>query len=223
AALERWRGSPFADAANADWLRPVRTRLDDLRLQAHRELFEAELAVGRHHEVIPEARAILDEHPLREDLWAVYMLALYRAGRQADALRAYAEARRLLAEELGIDPSSQLQQLEERILAQDPTLLAEATPDPVAPESPTEPPDWSGEQRLVTILEARLVGTEPLVEALDPEAAGRAIADVIETMTATVDRSGGTVLGREPAGFVAVFGVPAAREDDTYQALRTAL
>src|SRR5690606_4631108 len=87
----------------------------------------------------------------------------------------------------------------------------------------TEPPDWSGEQRLVTILVARLVGTEPLVEALDREAAGRAIADVIETMTATVDRWGGTVLGREPAGFVAVFGVPAAREDDTYQALRTAL
>ena len=85
---------------------------------------EADLVLGRHGELVGELEALCREHPLRERLWELLMLALYRAGRQAEALRAYTEARDRLVDELGIDPGPALRELEARILAQDPSLAA---------------------------------------------------------------------------------------------------
>lgn len=121
-AQRRWRGSPLADAAGASWARPEITRLEDLRLEAVECDLEARLALGDHAGVAARAEAAVDRDPLRERLWALLITARYRAGRQADALRASGRLRELLRDELGIDPSPELQELERKVLAQDPTL-----------------------------------------------------------------------------------------------------
>lgn len=127
-ALGLWRGEALADAAYAEFAQAEIRRLNELRLGAREDRLEAELALGRHLEAIPELNALLDVHPLRERVRGLLMLALYRAGRQAEALRLAGTGRRLLSEELGIDPSPELVQLESRILAQDPALAAPPTP-----------------------------------------------------------------------------------------------
>ena len=121
-ALELWRGPPLADLADAGSLAGEIARLEELRFGALEDLLDARLAVGDHSEVLPDLERLTAEYPLRERLWAHLMLARYRSGRQADALEAYRRARELLAEELGIDPSPELQELHGRILQQDPTL-----------------------------------------------------------------------------------------------------
>ena len=98
--------------------------LDDLRTGALEDRIEADLALRRHAEVIPELERLIQEHPLRERLWGQVMLALYRSGRQAAALDHYRELRRTLVDELGLDPSPELQELQHRILRQDPALAA---------------------------------------------------------------------------------------------------
>ena len=98
---------------------------------------EADLAQGRHGDLVDELEALCRQHPLRERLWELRMLALYGAGRQADALRAYAEIRDRLVDELGIDPSPALRDLEVRILAQDASLSAIGSPPPSAAAMPT--------------------------------------------------------------------------------------
>ena len=122
-ALALWRGNPFADVADeSPTLRADAARLSELRLTAREHRIQVELALGGHTGVIPELERLTDQYPLREALWARLMLALYRSGRQADALATYQKARRLLAEELGIEPSLELQQLEEQMLLHAPEL-----------------------------------------------------------------------------------------------------
>jgi DNA-binding SARP family transcriptional activator/streptogramin lyase len=123
-ALTLWRGPPLEDLAHAPFAAPCIGRLDELRLSALEERIEAGLALGRHSDLVPELTALVAEHPRRERLRAQLMLALYRAGRQSEALEAYREGRRLLAEEVGIDPGPELQSLERAILVQDPSLAA---------------------------------------------------------------------------------------------------
>ncbi len=137
-ALGLWRGPPLSDLGDEPSLRPFITRMEQLRLEALETRMEADLAVGGHQAVVGELEGLAREYPLRERLWAELMLALYRSGRQADALRAYQEARRVLSEELGIEPSPQLKELEQRILDQHPILQtrrALATVTPVEVES----------------------------------------------------------------------------------------
>jgi DNA-binding SARP family transcriptional activator len=122
--LDLWRGRPFEDAHPTPHLDLEAARLEELRLVALETWGEAELAVGYHRELIPEFRRLAAEHPLREGFWRLLMLALYRSGRQSEALRAYAEASRLLREEAGLDPGKDLTDLESRILIQDPALDA---------------------------------------------------------------------------------------------------
>ena len=122
AALDLWRGPPLADADGASWAQDEIRRLEELRVAALEERIEADLALGRHAEVVPELEGLVARHPLRERLRAQLMLALYRSGRAADALQAYAAARRMFAEELGIEPSAALRQFEGAILAQDSSL-----------------------------------------------------------------------------------------------------
>jgi DNA-binding SARP family transcriptional activator len=127
-ALQLWRGSPLSDLAEAPALAGEIARLQELRLAAVEDLLGARLAVGEHTEALPDLERLTVEYPLRERLWAHLMLARYRSGRQADALEGYRRAQELLAEELGIDPSPELQELHRRILQQDPALQLSGRP-----------------------------------------------------------------------------------------------
>jgi predicted ATPase/DNA-binding SARP family transcriptional activator len=129
-ALRLRRGEPLSEFAYAGFADAERAHLDELTLVAIETRAEADLVLGRHRELVGELEALCREHPLRERLWELLILALYRAGRQAEALRAYTEVRDRLVGELGIDPGAALRDLETRILAQDPSLDA-AGPAPL--------------------------------------------------------------------------------------------
>ncbi len=122
AALALWRGAALSDFASEPFAQVEIARLEELRLSALEERVDADLALGRHAELVPELEGLIREHPLRERLCAQVMLALYRSGRQADALAAYQGARRTLADELGLEPGRKLQELERAILRQDTEL-----------------------------------------------------------------------------------------------------
>ena len=121
-ALGLWRGPVLPEFADADFARPVITRLEESRLAATEDRIEADLMLGRHGELAGELEALVGEHPLRERLWGQLMISLYRAGRQGDALRAYQRARTMLADELGVDPGPELTRLQGAVLSQDPAL-----------------------------------------------------------------------------------------------------
>ena len=119
-ALELWRGPPLAELASAPFAPAEIARLEEQHLAALELRVEADLAAGRHAELVGELQQLTREHPWRERLHAQLMLALYRSGRQADALEAYRHAREVLVEELGIEPGAELHDLHEAILAHDP-------------------------------------------------------------------------------------------------------
>jgi DNA-binding SARP family transcriptional activator len=121
-ALALWRGPALADARESALLEAAAVRLDEQRLTALEMAFEARLECGQARELVPELEHLVVTHPLRERLRALLMLSLYRAGRQADALAAYQEARRVLIDELGIEPGAALRELEQAILMQSPEL-----------------------------------------------------------------------------------------------------
>lgn len=128
AALALWRGPALADLAYESFARPEVERLEELRLVVLEERIDAELALGRQDALVGELRELVDKHPLRERLRAQLMAALYRCGRQADALAVYRDGRRVLLDELGIEPGPGLRGLEQAILRQDPALGALAPP-----------------------------------------------------------------------------------------------
>ena len=134
-AIGLWRGPALPEFADEEFARPVITRLEQARLAATEDRIEAELMLGRHSELAGELDALVQEHPLRERLWGQLMVALYRSGRQGDALRAYQRARVVLADELGVDPGSELKRLENAVLSQDPALGRPATPQAAGGES----------------------------------------------------------------------------------------
>jgi predicted ATPase/class 3 adenylate cyclase len=128
-ALALWRGEPLADFRYEEFAADAIGRLDELRLVALGLRLQADLALGRAAEVVPELEALVREHPLRESLRELLILALYRSGRQADALAAYQDAHAALLDELGLDPGEALQRLEKAILLHDPSLdLSAAEP-----------------------------------------------------------------------------------------------
>src|SRR5919198_2726843 len=140
-ALALWRGAPLADLAWVPFAQAEIVRLEELRAAAFEDRIDADLALGRHRQLVPELELLIAEHPLRERLRGQLMLALYRAGRQADALAAYQRARTTLVEELGIEPGEALRKLERAILAHDPSLEL-APPGRVAPRrvpTPVQP------------------------------------------------------------------------------------
>jgi peptide/nickel transport system substrate-binding protein len=139
-ALALWQGDALADVAGEPFAAAEIRRLDELRLQAAERAIDDDLAAGRHAQVIGELEALVAAEPLREHLHAQRMLALYRAGRQSEALEAYREARAALVEQIGVEPGSELRRLQDAILAQDPALdVADAAAaQPVA--SPRPPP-----------------------------------------------------------------------------------
>jgi DNA-binding SARP family transcriptional activator len=121
-ALSLWRGAPLSDLAHARFAQADIARLEDLRLACLEERIDRDLGEGRGAELTGELEALVAEHPLRERLRGQLMLALYRSGRQAEALDAYQAARRELVDELGIEPGRELRELHQRILNQDPAL-----------------------------------------------------------------------------------------------------
>ena len=129
-ALELWRGEPLADFAFEPFARSARDRLQELRLAALEDRIAADLALGRHAELVAELEALVEQHPLRERPRGLLMVALYRSGRQADALDAYRSARARLIQELGLEPGRDLRDLESAILRQDASLDAPATAIP---------------------------------------------------------------------------------------------
>jgi DNA-binding SARP family transcriptional activator len=157
-ALGLWRGPPVADIVFESFARNEVDRLEEERLGTVVERIACELALGRNHELIPELEMLVGEYPLRERLRAQLMLALYRTGRQADALTAYQEARRVLVDELGIEPSQELQSLEHAILQHDPVL--ELRPPPQSPPLPVPSTSFVGRAEEVGALEALIGGPE---------------------------------------------------------------
>ena len=136
AALALWRGTALADLADEPFAGAEIRRLEELRMRAAELAIDADLAAGRHGEVIGELETLVGEDPLRERLHAQRMLALYRSGRQAEALKAYLEVRELLVEQIGVEPGPELRRLHEAILRQDDEL------EPPAAEPKGLPPEF---------------------------------------------------------------------------------
>ncbi|HUO69666.1 MAG TPA: BTAD domain-containing putative transcriptional regulator [Solirubrobacteraceae bacterium] len=221
-ALGLWRGTALQGLTDTAWFSAEALRLEALRMDALEEQFEAALALGDHREIVSELRAALEEDPFRERLWGQLMLALYRSGRQADALETFREARRVLAEELGLEPVPELRRLQEAILEHDPAIGAV----PAAPRRGNLPApstsfvdrehelgqivDLLREHRLVTLTGPPGVGKSRLalevVRSLESQTQdggwlvdlGRAggAADVVRVVAGAVDARGADPLAR---------------------------
>jgi DNA-binding SARP family transcriptional activator/tetratricopeptide (TPR) repeat protein len=168
AALALWRGQPLADVTGLAWLEEQAVRLDLLHLQVKRALAEARLAAGEHAALVPELEDMVAESPLDEHVHGQLMLALYRCGRQADALTVFRRLRILLADQLGIDPSPVLQDLQMAILRQDaelavparPSASTAARPVPVPAQLPSAVPGFAGRAAELASLNAALAQAE---------------------------------------------------------------
>lgn len=155
-ALSLWRGPPLQDFAYEAFAQPEIARLEELHLATFEDLFDAQLAAGRDSELVADLEQLVEANPLRERLRAQLMLALYRGGRPADALETYQRGRRIMVEELGLEPGETLRQLESRILQQDPELdLPRASPR--VAETPAREPSPSRRRRLASAGVAALV------------------------------------------------------------------
>jgi len=168
AALGLWRGRALADVADVEPLAREGARLEELRLLTLEGRVEADLALGRHAEVTGELEGLVAEHPVRERLWRLLVLALYRSGRQADALAAYRRAREMLAEELGIEPGRELRALEQAVLRQE----VPAPPPTARHNLPARLTSFLGREPELAALE-RLVGERRLVTLTGVGGAGK--------------------------------------------------
>ena len=219
AALALWRGDVLEDLGDHDFVAPVRARLDELRASALESRIRAELDLGHHSAVVAELGSLVAQHPLREGLHAELMLALYRSGRQSDALAAYRDLRSVLDTELGIEPSPPLQELNTRMLRQDPTLdwvarpaLAARPPAPrrrptldTASSPPARAPAAPGSSALtvVAVAVAGLAGgaTLPLAEA--PVAAAAVPANAVSELDENGQVVASVPVGTNPTAVVA--------------------
>ena len=222
-ALGLWRGPALADFAYESFAQAEITRLEELRRTALEEQIDADLALGRHTELVGELESLVAAEPLRERLRGQLMLALYRAGRQADALAAYRDGRAILVGELGIEPGRALADLEAAMLRQDPELEAPQRPRLGAVSAPTAHADPAEERKLVTVIAADLAGPVPLSVTEDPERAGLLLERIRAAMEAEIDEAGGRLETVAGDALTAVFGAPVAQEDHAERALHAAL
>ena len=211
-AMTLWRGPPLTDFRYEPFAQAEMARLEELRLACLEERNEANLAVGTAGTLTAELGRMVTDHPLRERLRGQLMLALYRSGRQADALEAYRQFRSTLMEELGLEPSSALRELQAAILRHDPAL---------APGSATggTPPA----RRPVTVLCVALQLAPSSGVALDPEAHGVMNEHVVSGLTAVLERHGGKLAASDGEHLMGVFGVATLHEDDALRAARASL
>jgi DNA-binding SARP family transcriptional activator/tetratricopeptide (TPR) repeat protein/DNA-binding transcriptional ArsR family regulator len=210
-ALALWRGPPLVDLAFEPFAALETPGLEELRTAALEDLIEARLLLGAGPELVPELEQLVADYPFRERLRGQLMLALYRAGRQADALDAYQETRHTLVDELGIEPSAPLRELEQAILRQ------EAWLDP-ALEQQLEAP-LEERRKTVTILFADI----DCPETIDPELLRKATVIALAQVRAVLESHSATIEQRTGDEVLAVFGIPQAHEDDPVRAVRAAL
>ena len=227
-SLALWRGPPLAEFAYEAFAQNEIGRLEELQLAALELRVEADLALGRHTEVVAELESLVRDHPLRESLSRLLILALYRAGRQADALIAYQYTRGRLVDELGLDPGPALQLLEKQILRQDPALDLVTAAQPSAAAIATPSATERGRptpaaRKIVTVVCCDMVAYDASGGQLDPEALRLVMSRGFERAAAVIESHGGTVEDAFDGGLMAVFGVPAVHEDDALRALRAAL
>ena len=224
-ALRLKRGVALADFAYEPFAQNEIARIEELALACLEQRLDADLAEGRHAALVAELEALVAEHPLRERLRAQLMLALYRSGRQADALDAYQAGRTLLLDELGLEPGAELRELQRQILAHDAALeLPERLSSPEVEHAVAQPELPAVRRRegrkTVTVLTCDVTASG---SELDPESLRRLTArgfdellPVLEGLGATVERSmGGAV--------TAIFGIPVVHEDDALRAARAAV
>jgi DNA-binding SARP family transcriptional activator len=212
-ALGLWRGGALADFVYEPFAQLDIARLEELRVSALEERVDADLAVGRSSELVGELQTAVAEHPLRERLCAQLMLALYRCGRQAEALAAYRQSRETLVEQLGVEPGAELRELESRILRQDASLEV-----PRAPVAATV-----RARKLVTLVVIELRPSTFGGGRPDPEALEALLGRLVPQLTVAVQRHGGVVERAADERVVAVFGIPRVHEDDVARAARAAL
>ncbi|MGW4208859.1 BTAD domain-containing putative transcriptional regulator [Lentzea sp. NPDC004789] len=245
-ALGLWRGPVLADLAETGINWPELTAIKDWRLATQEDCFEAELACGRHYEIIGELESLIEAEPYRERLGGQLMLALYRCGRQVDALSVYRRTRSALVEELGLEPGRELQELERAILDHAPALdlpasvqrrhllaVGHASPAlPVPAPAPVviTPPAVEPAVVDVTTVERKLVSVVMVSAQLglaagdgDPEDVDAVHQEVAAAVSSEVSRLGGVVGGNVGSVFLALFGVPRTSEDDADRAVRSAL
>ncbi len=213
AALALWRGRALEDLAFEPFARDEVGRLEEARLAALEQRIDADLELGSAGELVGELEQLVGEQPLRERFRSQLMLALYRAGRQADALEAYQDARRVLMDELGLEPSEELRALQHAILEQDPSLGVVGTA--AAERGP--------DRRTVTVLFCDLVDSTRLASELDPEVYRALISRYFELVREPIARHGGTIEKFIGDAVMAVFGVPQLHEDDALRAVRAAV
>jgi predicted ATPase/class 3 adenylate cyclase/DNA-binding SARP family transcriptional activator len=234
-ALGLWRGQPLGELAEQPAGRAEVTRLVELRHSGEELLADARLALGEHAGMVGDLESAVAAEPLRERRWAQLMLALYRAGRQADALRSYHRLRTVLGEELGIDPSAELRALEAAILAQDPALSLPVAAGLVGPaagrvppstgtfpgsetEGSTELPRPVGAERDVRELTAHTLtfvftdieGSTELLRRLGEAAYAQVLADHHRLIRAGLAAHDGREVGTQGDGFFALFSSPRA-------------
>jgi predicted ATPase/DNA-binding SARP family transcriptional activator/class 3 adenylate cyclase len=234
-ALALWRGRPLAEFESEPWAASEAARLQELRLAAEEERIETLLGGGGSP--VAELEVLVRAEPLRERRRGQLMRALYRAGRQADALAVFQQTRTTLIEELGIEPGRALQKLEQAILRQDPALeptghVAPAAgpapaPGPAHTAAPGEPPsppaEMREERKVVSVLFIQVAVMPGGGELADPEDVRAALRPFHAAAKREAGRFGGTAESFTGDAVIAVFGVPAAHEDDPERAVRAAL
>jgi DNA-binding SARP family transcriptional activator len=212
-ALALWRGPALADVADPPAAAAEATRLEEMRLMALEERIQADLACGRHDLVLGELESLVRAHPFRERLWAARMVALYRCGRQAEALAAFTELRERLVEELGIEPGPELRDLQAAVLAHDPKLA-------VATKGPGPPPAPAGVQLptgVVTFLLTDIGGSSALWER-EPKRMATALERHDELVVRAVTEGGGVLVKARGEGD-STFSVFARASDAVVAAL----
>ncbi|HST17510.1 MAG TPA: BTAD domain-containing putative transcriptional regulator [Gaiellaceae bacterium] len=210
-ALSMWRGAALADLAFEPFAEAEAARLEELRLVGLEERIDAELELGRHEQLVAELDALVARHPLRERLRRAQLLALYRAHRKPEALQAFQDARLALIDELGLEPSDELRELERMIHRDDPAL------EPSVPSRVETAPRELRRPAVVLCIEPE-AGDET-----DPETAEHELSSALEAVRAAIERHGGSVQQLAGDEALAFFGIPSAHEDDALRALRAAV
>jgi DNA-binding SARP family transcriptional activator/tetratricopeptide (TPR) repeat protein len=235
-ALSLWRGPPLDDLADEPFAAGEIRRLEELWVRARELALDDSLAAGEHAAVVGELQELIVRHPLRERLHEQLMLALYRCGRQAEALKAYRRARAVLVDEVGVEPGPALRQLHEAILKQDPALdlrsaqpveePAEAAvelPEPLAEKVRRAAPSLAGERKQVTVLFADIQSSMELAESTGPELWRELLDRFLALASGAVHEYEGTVNRFTGDGAMALFGAPIAHEDHAQRACHAAL
>lgn len=217
-ALGLWRGPALADFAYEPFAQRATAALEETRIEAIELRFEAELALGRDAGLVADLQTAIATHLFRERLRGLLMIALYRAGRQSEALNVYRGARAFLLEEMGLEPGPALRELEGAILRQDPILDLEAT---TARKRAGDSSWLPHERRRVTVVAADVAPDTDL--SVDAEVVTRAGAQATAVASEVLGRHGGRVERLPGDHLVAFFGFPSAHEDDTLRAVNAAL